>query len=73
MSEKTTVSVNLKNEHLKYLDENAKELGMSRSSFVAMMISQHMQSQDLVKILPDLVNVLSDLDRQLKEKEKGVK
>jgi metal-responsive CopG/Arc/MetJ family transcriptional regulator len=72
MSKKTTISFAIKNEHLDYLDEKAKELGMSRSSFISMMISQHMQQQDLVKTLPELVKVLGKLDRQITDKEKEV-
>lgn len=72
MDKKITISMTLKQKHIDYLDEKSKDMGMSRSAFVALIISQHMQSQDLVKILPDLVNVLSDLDKQLKEKEKEV-
>lgn len=72
MDKKVTISLTIKNEHLKYLDDNAKELGMSRSSFISMVISQHMKSSNLNEILPDLVSVLSDLNKKLGDKEKEV-
>jgi len=67
MDKKVTISLTIKNEHLKYLDDNAKEFGMFRSSFISMIISQHMKKDSLVEIMPDLVTVLKDLNKKLED------
>jgi len=70
--DKKTISFSVNNENLKFLDDKCDNLGMSRSSYINMIISEYRQSKDLANSLPELISVLVDLDMQLKEKEKEV-
>jgi len=67
---KVTVSINIKMEHLKYLDDNAQDLGMSRSSYISMLISNAMKSKTVMEMMPDLINSLKSLDEKVGELEK---
>lgn len=67
---KLTVSMTIKAEHLEYLDENAKDLGMSRSSYISMMISNAMKSKTIMEMMPDLISSLKSLDEKVGELEK---
>jgi hypothetical protein len=74
MDTKKTISFSVNSDNLDFLDEKSNNLGMTRSSYLNMIISEYRQSKNLVQTLPELISVLSDLDKQLKnvEKEKEV-
>jgi metal-responsive CopG/Arc/MetJ family transcriptional regulator len=67
MLTKQTVSVNLDIEVIEYLDKKSEELGISRSGFVSMIINQYKDSQEVIKQLPELLEIMSDMNISLKD------
>lgn len=58
------VNINMSEELVQEIDKRAKSLYLSRSAFISMAISQKLQSDDLVKNLP----ILMEQQQQLIDK-----
>jgi hypothetical protein len=68
---KITISITVKSEHLEYLDENANDLGMSRSSYISMLISNAMKSKSIMEMMPEFIDSIKSLDEKVGELEKN--
>jgi len=55
---KITVSVTLPKELIERIDVEAKKLYISRSAYIVTALAQKMQSEEIMKTLPDFVTAL---------------
>ena len=59
------VNVNLSEELVKKIDERAKAMYISRSSYIAMALATKMQTEDMMSVLPELTKLAKE--QQLRE------
>lgn len=59
------VNVNLSEELVKKIDERAKAMYISRSSYIAMALATKMQAEDMMSVLPELTKLAKE--QQLRE------
>lgn len=55
------INMNMPEELVKKVDERAKELYLSRSAFITMAVSEKLQADDVVKIMPDVLSAINNL------------
>ena len=63
--ERMRVNVNLSEELVKKIDERAKAMYISRSSYIAMALATKMQAEDMMSVLPELTKLAKE--QQLRE------
>ena len=63
------VSVNLSPEALKLADEAAAALCLSRSSFIALAITEKVRNDALLRSLPQMVNEMQALQNMFSESD----
>lgn len=59
------VNVNIPESVLEQTDKRAEKLGISRSSFITMTLSEKLMQTDMLESLPEMINTM----RLLAEKE----
>ena len=55
------INMNMPEELVKKVDERAKELYLSRSAFITRAVSEKLQADDVVKIMPDVLSAITNL------------
>lgn len=63
------ISMNMPEDLLKQVDERAKDLYISRSAFITMAVSQKIQSDEMAKVLPDIVKAYNEQKNKDDEKQ----
>ncbi len=64
------INFNINDELLAKVDAKAKELSVNRTAYISMAVSQKLQSDDMVKALPELYTAMKSLGEKLKNEEK---
>ena len=62
---RTRVNVSLSEDLVKKIDERAKAMYISRSSYIAMALATKMQAEDMMSVLPELTKLAKE--QQLRE------
>lgn len=62
------VNMNIPDELVKHIDEQAKSLNISRSAYVVMTMSQKVQSDIILNSMPDLKRAISAIETSIKDK-----
>lgn len=66
------VSISLPDDMMKKIDSNAKKLSLSRSAYIAMVLTKAIQQDEVVAALPDMlafVRQYQELGMSLKSKD----
>lgn len=61
------ININLSEELIKKIDERAKALYISRSSYIATALASKMQAEDMMSVLPELTKLAKE--QQLRERQ----
>lgn len=64
------VNINLSEELVEKIDERAKAMYISRSAYIATALTQKMQADDAMTMLPELSKALKDAMQMQAEKER---
>lgn len=63
------ININMPDDLVKKVDERAKQMFVSRSAFISMAMSQKVQSDDLLDVLPEMRAKLNQLAESLQDKK----
>lgn len=55
------IGISLKDEVVKVIDAKAAKMGISRSAFIAMAISEKMRQDDVLDNMPEILNTLRNM------------
>ncbi len=63
------ININMPDDLVKKVDERAKQMFVSRSAYISMAMSQKVQSDDLLDVLPEMRAKLNQLAESLQDKK----
>ena len=63
------ININMPDDLVKKVDERAKQMFVSRSAYISMAMSQKVQSDDLMDVLPEMRAKLNQLAESLQDKK----
>lgn len=63
------ININMPDDLVKKVDERAKQMFVSRSAYISMAMSQKVQSDDLLDVLPEMRSKLNQLAESLQDKK----
>lgn len=63
------ININMSDDLVKKVDERAKQMFVSRSAYISMAMSQKVQSDDLMDVLPEMRAKLNQLAESLQDKK----
>lgn len=63
------ININVPDDLVKKVDEKAKQMFVSRSAYISMAMSQKVQSDDLLDVLPEMRAKLNQLAESLQDKK----
>lgn len=63
------ININMPDDLVKKVDERAKQMFVSRSAYISMAMSQKVQSDDLMDVLPEMRAKLNQLAESLHDKK----
>lgn len=63
------ININMPDDLVKKVDERAKQMFVSRSAYISMAMSQKVQSDDLLDVLPEMRAKLNQLAASLHDKK----